>query len=323
MPAEDAKAPDSVVTQGEKAGEEGPASAFLEVADATASPTREVVHPLAKARASVPDVAEAAGAAPNHHAVAREALVAAHHAGALTQGTASEAHHEAWVHELGDAGNSQASVTVAPIIHWLPPRLNVTKNYTKQVKQFQTDMSAADNATIKAGVKAVKKLHDAESMGDAESEHDSFDMDERPAPGSIPLTPFTIGAPVLTVLFCLGGLFGFSGSEEADTTMPKMLQVSGTETYDGVYTKMKDRKDSTGHPVWQNQQTGYFLFSTPSGKWAFAGKEAEEAHFMIEDAGLATENPHGNLPPHESQEWQKLDEAGIMVSDTSIKIHKL
>jgi hypothetical protein len=78
---------------------------------------------------------------------------------------------------------------------------------------------------------------------------------------------------------------------------------------------------ANGQPLWKHVGKAYWLFSTPMGRWAIAGKDVKEKGFVRGSGWIYQERYHKGLMPDQSgSRWQLFDGKGAFTSDEAFKV---
>eukprot|EP00929_Paragymnodinium_shiwhaense_P049489 TRINITY_DN24960_c0_g2_i1.p1 TRINITY_DN24960_c0_g2~~TRINITY_DN24960_c0_g2_i1.p1 ORF type:complete len:684 (+),score=115.02 TRINITY_DN24960_c0_g2_i1:88-2139(+) len=247
------------------------------------------------------------------------------------EGVASLSQVSEEVFEVDVQPSFSALPTLAPILYWLPKRRNFTNLTLANRKRLQTDLTKADNATIQAGVRAVKKHRDSEAQqngADDKLEVDSVSIEG--GPGQIPITKFTVGAPLLSLALCWAAICGRSccGLEDGEygeesRAVPKRLLVAGTGRSDGAYEVVKGRRPG-GHALWKHMIGDFWIYSGQDGRWLIGEIAEAEKKFKAKTGKVASEHQHAGTMPHDIEEgtWQRFED-GTFVTDKNIVFQKM
>jgi len=106
-------------------------------------------------------------------------------------------------------------------------------------------------------------------------------------------------------------------------TPPHLLLVVSPNQLDGcagVYI-LQANEPANGQPLWKNKRKAFWLFSTPKGRWAIAGKDVRDAGFVRSSGWIYQEQCHeGLMPDQSSSQWQLFDGKGAFTPDEAFKV---
>jgi len=77
---------------------------------------------------------------------------------------------------------------------------------------------------------------------------------------------------------------------------------------------------ANGQPFWKHGTRDYWLFSTPTGRWAIAGKDVRDEGFVRASGWIYQELHHEGLMPDQSTSCWQLFDGGGFTSDEAFQV---